>query len=72
MKVPISEIKEYLQNNEVPTQLQLNECSFISDTKVFIDTHLSILQRNKGNKTFTPYYDRLCDFYKKVKDGKIY
>ena len=51
MKVPISEIKEYLQNNEVPTQLQLNECSFISDTKTFIDTHLSILERNKGNKT---------------------
>ena len=40
MKVPLAEIKEYLQNNEVPTQLQLNECSFISDTKVeFISKH---------------------------------
>jgi len=70
MKVPISEIKDYLQSNEVPTQLKLNECTFITDTKTFINTHLSTLENNKGNKTFTPYYERLCDFYKKVKDNK--
>ena len=70
MKVPLAEIKDYLQNNEVPTQFQLNECTLISDTKTFIDTHLSILEHNKGNKTFTPYYERLCEFYKKVKDNK--
>lgn len=70
MKVPIAEIKDYLQNNEVPTQFQLNECTLISDTKTFIDTHLSILEHNKGNKTFTPYYERLCEFYNKVKDNK--
>jgi len=66
MKVPLSEIKEYLQKNEAPTQLQLNECTFIGNTKTFIDTHFSILERNKGNKTFMPYYDRLNEFYKKI------
>ena len=33
--------------------------TFVSDVPKFIDTHISFLERNSGNKTFMPYYDRL-------------
>lgn len=64
---PLHEIKDYLSNNEVPTQLKLNEYTYITDSKKFIESHLKTLERNTGNRTFMPYYERLCDFYKLVK-----
>ena len=70
MNVPLSEIKEYLEKYEVPTQLQLNESTFIKDTNKFIETHISYLESNKGQKCFRPYYDRLLMFYNKVKENK--
>lgn len=70
MKVPINEIKDYLSKNEIPKEFQLNDFTYIKDTSVFIDTNLKILERNKGNKNFMPYYDRLCDFYKKIKEER--
>lgn len=70
MKIPLAEIKKYLSENEVPTQLKLDDCTFISDSKTFIDNHISTLERNTGNPTFKPYYDRLCDFYNKVKKDR--
>ena len=66
--IPLQEIKTYLQNNEVPKTLQLDECTFISDTKTFITTNIEMLENNKGNKVFKPYYDRLLMFYNKVKN----
>jgi hypothetical protein len=65
--IPLKEIKDYLENVEVPTQLKLNEHTYITDTKKFIDSHISTLERNTGNRPFLPYYERLCDFYKKIK-----
>ncbi len=34
----------------------------ITDANNFIETHISFLERNKGNRTFKPYYDRLLIF----------
>lgn len=64
---PLEEIKDYLSNNEVPTQLELNEHTYITDSKKFIESHIATLERNTGNRTFLPYYERLCDFYNQVK-----
>ena len=36
-----------------------DSATFVSDVPKFIDTHISFLERNSGNKTFMPYYDRL-------------
>jgi len=36
-----------------------DSATFVSDVPKFIDTHISFLERNSGNKTFMPYYNRL-------------
>lgn len=54
----INEIKKYLSENEINID-KLDSCTEIKDIKAFIDTHISFLEFNKGNKTFKPYYNRL-------------
>lgn len=41
------------------TQIRLSPAELITNPAKFIDSHLSICQRNNGNKTYLPYYDRL-------------
>lgn len=40
----------------------------ITDRKKFAESHLRALKGNKGNKTMLPYYERLSQFYKKMKN----
>lgn len=37
----------------------IDQCSRINDVKSFSSSHLEVLKRNEGNKTFMPYFDRL-------------
>lgn len=67
--IPLQEIKQYLSNTELLPQIKLNEYTYISDSKKFIESHITTLERNTGNRTFLPYYERLCDFYKRIKHG---
>ena len=62
----INEIKTYLSENEINID-KLDACTEIKDIKEFIDTHISFLDFNKGNKTFIGYYNRLVLFYKLIK-----
>ena len=54
----ISELKIKLQSISIK-QIQLDSATFVSDVPKFIDTHISFLERNSGNKKFLPYYNRL-------------
>ena len=54
----ISELKIKLKNIKIK-EVQLDSATFVSDVPKFIDTHISFLERNSGNKKFKPYYDRL-------------
>lgn len=67
--IPLQEIKQYLSNTEVLPQIRLNEYTYISDSKIFIESHIATLERNTGNRTFLPHYERLCDYYKKIKNN---
>ena len=48
-----------LKSKQIPQSIQLDKCTFINDVEKFIDSHVSILEYNKGNKTFVEYYNRL-------------
>ena len=58
MKMQLQELKEHLAKINIQ-EVQLDSATFVSDVPKFIDTHISFLERNSGNKTFKPYYDRL-------------
>lgn len=44
----------------------------IINARAFVETHISYLEANTGNKTFMPYYNRILEFYHKTHndDGK--
>jgi hypothetical protein len=56
------ELENYFEALELPKEpIQINKFSRINSVKNFIDSHLEIITHNNGNRTFTPYYDRLID-----------
>lgn len=41
------------------------------DPKKFISSHLSYLKANSGNVRYLPYYERLVDYMKALKDDSF-
>ncbi len=69
----VQAIKEYLETAVIPEIVELNDCTIILNPKNFYERHIAMLERNKGNKTFLPYYDRLLSFYNIIKlQGVLY
>ena len=72
MKVFVSVIKKYFEDNGVPKKaFRLNKCTVVNDPELFVRSHLAYLKRNKKNRTYLAYYDRLLFFYEKcIQDEK--
>lgn len=62
----LNKLKEYFSSIELPKELQLNNCTFIKDVHYMIDSHIAILESNRNNKIFIPYYNRLIELYEKI------
>ena len=60
----LEELKDFFSSIELPKEIVLNSHSFIKNVQLMVDSHLSVLERNKGNKTFLPYYERLMILYR--------
>jgi hypothetical protein len=52
---------------ELPKDFKLSECEVIVDVELFVETHISFLRANAGNRLFLPYYLRLDKLYKLIK-----
>ena len=56
----IKELVSYFSNTSIPTNpIKLDVCSTITNTKLFIESHIATVRANNGNKTFLPYLNRL-------------
>lgn len=60
------ELKQNLLVAELPNEIILNGYIKISDVPTFVDTHICILDANRNNKTFKPYYDRLLSLNQSI------
>lgn len=68
MAIKLKELEDFVNNTKFSKEpLQLDQCTLINDRKKFAQSHLNVLKANSGNKTMTPYYDRLVRFYKLIK-----
>ena len=67
--INIEELKEKLTEIDLSNfnNMKLSNHETILNANEFVDTHISFLERNKGNKTFIGYYNRLVLFYKLIK-----
>jgi len=64
----LSEIEEYLSKKDLNAPVRIDKCSVVENPKKMIKSHLSFLKHNSGNKAYMPYYNRLLNLCKKLKD----
>lgn len=56
----IAEMEQFFKVAKLPSEpIRLDSCSQITNIPLFIESHLSIVKAQNGNKRFTPYLDRL-------------
>jgi hypothetical protein len=63
----VEELEKYF-NKKLPETIKLNNFTTIKCSQ-FVDSHLSILKENNGNKTFLPFLNRLIEFQKKLNES---
>jgi hypothetical protein len=64
----LDQLEMELKKIEIPKSIKIKSDLNIIDCQKFIDSHLTILKANSGNKRFIPYYNRLILFYEKIKN----
>ena len=61
----ISELEKFFSVVPLPTRpIKLNSCSTVYNCPLFIETHLETVKANNGNRSFSPYLDRLKELQK--------
>lgn len=58
----IIEVYESLTGEE--DSIQISPCEKVINPKKTLETHISFLKANSGNKRFRPYYDRCVKIVK--------
>jgi hypothetical protein len=62
--VHISTIRAYFDTEGYPdSPVRLDQATVITDTKLFVESSLEILESHPGVEGYTPYYTRLLDLY---------
>lgn len=64
----VEELEKYFKKKKLPETIKLNNCTTIKCSQ-FVDSHLSIVKENNGNKTFLPFINRLIEFQKKMNES---
>ena len=63
----IAELETFFAQCDSPTQeINLNQCTNITDCPRFIHNHLTIIKANNGKRAFLPYFDRLIELKAKL------
>lgn len=59
----INELEAFFDNTKLPTgTVPAEQGEVITDSKKFVDSHLTFVKRNNGNPTYLPYLQRLQNF----------
>ena len=62
----LSELKAHFDRCEYPQEFQLDECTYLKNSHIFVRSHIEYLESNPKNSLFIPYYNRLLLFYQKT------
>jgi hypothetical protein len=66
----IIELEQFFSSIKIPESIKLNQCTKISDTALFIKTHLDIVKAQDGKKTYIPYMERLQELEAILKNNR--
>lgn len=56
----------YFDLNNLPKSIQLNQCTFISDCKKFIESHFAYVNTYSKSDVRLPYLNRLIELKNKL------
>ena len=56
----------YFDLNNLPKSIQLNQCTFISDCRKFIESHFAYVDTYSKNDIKLPYLNRLIELKNKL------
>lgn len=59
----VSELEIELNKMDFKGEIQLDECTLVTEPKKFIKSHVQALKSNPKNKTYYPYWVRLIKLY---------
>ena len=56
----IKELEKFFETIKLPTDpIRLDQCSQVTDIKLFIKSHMDIVKAQDGNERYRPYLERL-------------
>lgn len=64
-------LEQFFKEAKLPNTLSLDKCSQITDIRLFVRSHLSILRGQNGNERYLPYMDRLYLLKGRIEDEKV-
>lgn len=59
----VERLIKFLKETNLPKSIKLDECTEITDVNRFVNSHITAIKKNSGNKYFIPYYKRLVKLY---------
>jgi len=69
MIITVEELIKYSETHKFKKEtLIIRKGATVTNRKQYFMSNLAVVRGNRGNKTFKPYYDRLLEFMKIVKD----
>ena len=62
--ITLNEIEQFFETYNFNDQvIEVDQCTKITNLKTFVQSHISILKKNKGNILYMPYFERLKKIY---------
>jgi len=58
--ISVDELETFFNSAQLPSRVQLNACTVITDVPKMIDSHIATLRANPKKMSFLPYYQRLA------------
>ncbi len=63
----IAELEHFFKSNNLPKTFKPSSFEYIYCVKTFVKSHLKIVKRNNGVKTYKPYLERLINLREMLK-----
>ena len=66
----IGVVEKFFALQKLPESIRLNAWSMITDTNLFITSHIGIVKYHNGENIYKPYLERLFELKKILEDGR--
>ena len=66
MNKNVKELIDFFESVDLPEEVDMKPHGVIKDVHKYLDSHISIVIKQSGNKAYLPYYERLIRLKEKL------